>query len=446
SLGQADMLRRAMGKKIKAEMDAQRVPFVKAAVALGEDGDEAGMIFDLLAKFADYGFNKSHAAAYALISYQTAYLKANYPVEFLAASMSLELTNTDKLAEFRREAARLGISVEPPNINRSGVRFDVADGAIRYALAAVKGVGEEAAKSIVAARKGGPFDSLADYALRVSPKTVNRRTFEQLVAAGAFDTLDKDRARLTAGAEHVLAHAARAESEAQSGQTRLFGGGSEGEALELPQVEPWPLVERLRREHAAVGFYLSGHPLDDYTDALARLKVPNFVEFQRFVKGGATHNRLAVSVLDRQERRTKSGNKMGIVALSDRTAQFEAILFSEGLASLRPLLEPGNVLLLTVAASLEGDEVRVRIQDAEPLDRAVTRVQKAMTVFVAQDSPLSGISQRLQKRGEGSVSLVVVLSGGEGEVEIRLPGQFDVGPAVVGALKSVTGVLDVRTG
>ena len=444
SLGQADMLRRAMGKKIKAEMDAQRVPFVDAAVARGENADEAGMIFDLLAKFADYGFNKSHAAAYALISYQTAYLKANYPVEFLAASMSLELTNTDKLAEFRREAARLGITVEPPNVNTSGVRFEVADGAIRYALAAVKGVGEEAAKALVAARGSKPFASLTDYALRVSPKLVNRRTFEQLAAAGAFDTLEKDRARLIAGADRILAYAARLESDAQSGQELLFGGG--GERLELAEVEPWPLIERLKREHTAVGFYLSGHPLDDYAEALERLKVPNFVEFQRFVKGGATHGRLAVSVLDRQERRTKSGNKMGIVALSDRTAQFEAILFAEGLATLRPLLEPGTVLLVTVAASVEGEEVRVRIQDAEPLDRAVTRVQRAMTVFVRQDAPLQSIRQRLQRKGEGTVSVVVLLEAGEGEVEIRLPGHYDVSPAVAGSLKAVAGVVDVRAG
>ena len=443
SLGEADLLRRAMGKKNPKEMEAQRSRFVAGAVGRGEDGEIANTIFDLLAKFADYGFNKSHAAAYALISYQTAYLKANYPVEFLAASMSLELTNTDKLAEFRREAARLGITVEPPDINGSDVSFEVAGGAIRYALAAVKGVGEEAARSIVAARGAVPFASLADFARRVSPKAVNRRTFEQLAAAGAFDAMEANRARLCGGAEHVQAHAARLESEAQSGQTGLFGGGAD-DTLVLPECEPWTLVERLRREHAAVGFYLSGHPLDDYSDALARLSVPTFAEFARFVKGGASHGRLAASVLDRQERRTKSGNKMGIVALSDRTAQFEAILFAEGLAQLRPLLEPGSVLLLSVAASLEGEEVRCRILDAEPLDQAVQRVQKAVKVFVRQDTPLQSLSQRLQRKGEGAVSVVLLLDQGEGEVEIRLPGGFDVSPAVIGAVKSVAGVIDVK--
>ena len=445
SLGQADMLRRAMGKKIKAEMDAQRKPFVAAAVARGENAADAEMIFDLLAKFADYGFNKSHAAAYALISYQTAYLKANYPVEFLAASMSLELTNTDKLAEFRREASRMGITVEPPDVNRSGVRFEVSDGKIHYALAAVKGVGEEAARAVVEARGRKSFASLADFARRVSPKAVNKRTFEQLVCAGAFDQLEADRARLIGGADRVMGHAASLESEARSGQARLFGGGDTEEPLDLPAAEPWTLVERLTREHAAVGFYLTGHPLDDYEEALGRMSVPNFLDFARSVRAGATHSRLAVSVLDRQERRTKTGNKMGIVTLSDRSAQFEAILFAEGLATLRPLLEPGNVLLLAIGASLEGEEVRCRILDAEPLDTAVRRVQKAMKVFVRSDAPLAGIQQRLARKGEGQVSLVVLLDKAEGEVEIRLPGQFDVSPAVVGSIKSVAGVVEVRT-
>jgi DNA polymerase-3 subunit alpha len=445
SLGEADLLRRAMGKKIKAEMDAQRGRFVQGAVERGEKQADADMIFDLLAKFADYGFNKSHAAAYALVSYQTAWLKANHPVEFLAASMSLELTNTDKLAEFQREAARLEIPVDPPDVNTSGVTFEVFEGRIHYALAAIKGVGTEAARALVAARGEKPFASLANFAARVGTRAVNKRTFEQLVCAGAFDRLEKNRARLIAGADHVFAHAASTEHEATSGQARLFGGGSGEEALTLPDAAAWPLTERLKREHAAVGFYLSGHPLDDYADALKRLAVPDYAEFIRSVKGGASFGRLAASVLDRQERRTKTGNKMGIVTLSDRSAQFEATLFAEGLAQFRDVLEPGRVLLLTVSASMEGDEVRCRIQNAEPLDKAASKVQKAIRVFVREDAPVKSIGQRLAKKGEGAVSLVILLDGGEGEVEVRLPGQYDVSPAAVGAMKSIAGVVDVRT-
>ena len=183
SLGEADLLRRAMGKKIKKEMDAQRERFVSGAIERGLDEKSADEIFDLLAKFADYGFNKSHAAAYALVAYQTAYLKANYPVEFLAASMTLDLSNTDKLSEFRREAQRLGFRVDPPSINRSGVTFEVhADGdgqlSIRYALAAIKGVGQQAVESLVAARGSQAFKDLSDLARRINPRLVNKKTLE----------------------------------------------------------------------------------------------------------------------------------------------------------------------------------------------------------------------------------------------------------------------------
>ncbi|MDP3546973.1 MAG: DNA polymerase III subunit alpha, partial [Phreatobacter sp.] len=182
SLGEADLLRRAMGKKIKAEMDKQRERFVSGCLANGITQGKADEIFDLLAKFADYGFNKSHAAAYALVSYHTAYLKANYPVEFMAASMTLDLSNTDKLSEFRREAVRLGIPVDAPSINRSGVHFDVAEGRILYALAAVKGVGAQAVEAVVEARGDRPFRDLGDFAQRINPRMLNRKTLENLAS------------------------------------------------------------------------------------------------------------------------------------------------------------------------------------------------------------------------------------------------------------------------
>ncbi len=255
SLGEADLLRRAMGKKIKAEMDAQRGRFTEGAVERGLPRETATEIFDLLAKFADYGFNKSHAAAYALVSYQTAWLKANHPVEFIAASMTLDMDNTDKLAEFRRDAARMGITVEPPSINRCGATFDVADGAIRYALAAVKGVGRQAVESLVAARGDRPFRDLGDLARRLDPRAVNKRTLEALVAAGALDELEPDRARAQAAVDLVLATAARARDEASAGQSQLFGGGEE--PFITPKAERWTMAEKLRREHEAVGFFLS---------------------------------------------------------------------------------------------------------------------------------------------------------------------------------------------
>ena len=219
SLGDADLLRRAMGKKIRSEMEKQRANFVAGAIKNNVPKGQADTIFELLAKFADYGFNKSHAAAYALVSYHTAFMKAHYPVEFLAASMTLDLSNTDKLSEFRAEAQRLGIKVEAPSVNRSGATFEVSDKTIYYALAGLKGVGAQAVDLIVQARKEGLFTSLADFAGRVNPRAINKRVIESLAAAGAFDTLDSNRARVFAGAEAILRPASAAMRPRPLGRT-----------------------------------------------------------------------------------------------------------------------------------------------------------------------------------------------------------------------------------
>jgi DNA polymerase-3 subunit alpha len=445
SLGEADLLRRAMGKKIKAEMDAQRVRFTTGAVERGLPEAKANEIFDLLAKFADYGFNKSHAAAYAVVSYQTAYLKANHPVEFLAASMTLDLSNTDKLAEFRRDAERLGITVEAPSINRSGVFFDVRDGAIRYALAAIRGVGQEAVASLVAAREaGGPFRDLADVARRIDPRRMNKRTLEALIAAGAFDCVEPDRARAHAALDGLIALANRTREAAEGGQNELFGSGTV-DALVVPPCEAWPAMERLKREHAAVGFFLSGHPLDDYVGALERMRVRRFADFAQQVRQtGASMGRLAASVIDRSERRTKSGNKMGIVQLSDQSGHFEAVLFSEGLMRYRELLEPGNVVLMRVSATLDGDEVKPRIEDVEALDKAAANQRQDLRIFLRDDKPIPHLAERLAASGEGKVSLIIILDGGEGEIEVELPGKRQTSAQLAGALRAVPGVVSVE--
>jgi len=449
SLGEADLLRRAMGKKIKSEMDAQRARFVEGALKNGLTKELADEIFDLLAKFADYGFNKSHAAAYALVAYQTAYLKANYTVEFLAASMALDMDNTDKLSEFRREAERLGIRVEPPSINRSGVSFEVdhdgkGPGVIRYALAAIKGVGRQVVESIVSARGDKPFTSLADFASRINPRLVNKRTLEALIAAGAFDELEPDRARATAAIDAMMALAARTAAAASDGQADIFGGLAAGpETLRIPPYEPWPPAVRLQKEYDAVGFFLSGHPLDGYEEMLGRLRVQRWVDFAKAVKAGATMGRLAATVLDRTERRTKSGNKMGIVTLSDQTGQFEAIVFSEGLQRFRDFLEPGRAVVLVVQASVEGEDVRARIQSVEPLDEAIAQHQKGMRIYVRDETPLASIAERLKQRGEGEVSMVLILDSAH-EVELRLPGRYLATPQIAAALRAVPGVVHVE--
>ena len=288
SLGKADILRRAMGKKDKKEMASQRGDFISGAVERGIARADAEVIFDACAKFAEYGFNKSHSAPYALLTYQTAYMKANYPVEFLAASMTLDMGNTDKLAEFRAEAERLGIKVEPPSINRSGVQFEPNGNTIHYALAALKGVGAQAVESIVTARSERPFADLADFSRRINPRAVNKRVLESLAASGAFDALETNRARAFAAVDVMMAAAQRAHDNATLGQNELFGGPAAREPLALPSVEPWLPTERLQKEYDAIGFFLTGHPLDDYAEALKRLRVQPWAEFARAVKAGAS--------------------------------------------------------------------------------------------------------------------------------------------------------------
>jgi DNA polymerase-3 subunit alpha len=447
SLGEADLLRRAMGKKIRKEMEQQRERFMTGAVARGIAPADAEAIFEACAKFADYGFNKSHSAPYALLTYQTAYLKANYPVEFLAASMTLDMGNTDKLAEFRSEAGRLGITVEPPSINRSGVEFDVAGNTIRYALAALKGVGRAAIETIVAARDR-PFADFGDFARRVNPRAINKRVLESLAAAGAFDELERDRARATAAIDIVLATAQRAQDAAASGQRELFGGPAAPEPIKIPDVGGWLPAERLQREYDAVGFFLTGHPLDDYAGVLNTMQVQSWAAFSRAVKSGVTAGKVAATVVSRAERRTKTGNKMGIIGLSDPSGQYEAVIFAEGLQQYRDLLEPGSPVLLNVTAEAQGDEVRARIQTVELLDHAAAKVQKGLRIFVRDEAPLDAVAKRLDKvsgraEGDGEVNLIVMLGAGA-EVEVKLPGRYKVSPQIAGAIKAVPGVVEVR--
>jgi DNA polymerase-3 subunit alpha len=354
------------------------------------------------------------------------------------------MSNTDKLAEFRRDAERMVIKVEPPSINRSGVHFDVRDGRIFYALAAIRGVGQEAVASLVAAREeGGPYRDLGDLARRFDTRKVNKRTLEALIAAGAFDELEPDRARAIAAIDGIVALAQRTRESAEGGQDELFGSGAI-DALVIPPHVPWLASEKLQREHAAVGFFLSGHPLDDYASVLQRMRVRRFSEFAATVRQtGASMGRIAASVIDRSERRTRTGNKMGIVQLSDQSGHFEAVLFSEGLQRFRDLLEPGKVVLLMVSATLDGDEVKPRIESVERLDAAAARQKQDMRIFVRDDKPVAALAERLKQQGDARVSVVVIVDQGDEEIEIELPGKRLVSPQIAGALRAVPGVVSV---
>jgi len=455
TLGGADLLRRAMGKKIKAEMDAQQELFVNGALERGVDKRRAELIFDQMAKFAGYGFNKSHAAAYALVTYQTAYLKANYPVEFLAASMTLDMGNTDKLNQFRAELDRMGIALLPPDINRSDVDFTVepnpksGEAAIRYALAAVKGVGAQAMRDVVVERgANGPFKDLFDFARRLDTRSFNRRQFEGLAKAGAFAVLNPNRAQTLASAELLLRHASRAAEDRVSKQESLFGGIDSAFAARpsLPVVEDWPPVEKLQHEFDAIGFYLSSHPLDPYGKSLERAGILKFIDLPAALAAHAsTRFRLAGIVVGKKERTSARNHRYAFVALSDTSGVFEITVFSDVLTQARALLDGGQPLIVTVDVRSEEQSLRLTAQRIEPLDKVVAHAAAGLKVFLGSEEALArlkGLFQREAVGGRGRVTVVLDLP--DNEVEIALPGGFRVDPKIRAAVKSLPGIVDVH--
>jgi len=449
SLGEADLLRRAMGKKIQSEMDAQRARFIDGAIERGVDAGVARNIFELVNKFAGYGFNKCHSAPYALIAYQTAYLKANHPVEFLAASMMLDQGNTDKLNIFRQEAARLGIAVKAPDINRSEADFSTSEGAIYYALGAVRNVGAQAMRAIVTEREAnGPFADMEDFIHRIDPRHLNKRSFEFLVRAGAFDVLNPNRAQLLAGADMVLALCNAAAAARTSSQTDLFatGGVQQRRELKLPPTDSLPPIEKLKAEFDALGFYLSAHPLDDYSTILARANVTPYAEFFERLDEADRPAKLAGTIVAKREQRSQRGNPFAFVTLSDQSGEYEVTLFSELLSAHRELLDPGNLVVMNVTGKLDRDRPRLTAQSLQGVDKLADAAMGGLRIFVADAKPLASLQDRLKSAGQGKGYVHLVLKGREHrrEVEIRIPGAYATGPRVRGAITAISGVLDVQ--
>jgi DNA polymerase-3 subunit alpha len=459
SLGDADLLRRAMGKKDKNEMARQQARFVEGALKNGVRKDDAVYIFELVDKFAGYGFNKSHAAAYALVSYHTAYMKANFREEFLAASMTLDAGNTDKLAMFAAEAKKSGIRVLPPCVNASAVEFlaeapkkGEAHGAIRYALAALKNIGASAVETIVESRNAkGPYTSLADFASRINTKAVNKRALETLAAAGAFDVFEKNRALVYANVEQMMTEAGKKADDEHTGQGSLLGGMEQNAAavvLKLKPAEAWTPMEKLQEEFSAVGFFLSGHPLDQYERALAKLGVHRYVDFEAASARGVTAGRLAGIVISARERRSQKGNKFAFAMFSDTSGQFEAVIFSETLANSRGLLEAGTAVLLNVEGERDGDALKMRVQDVQSLDEAMKRLAISVKVLFDGDvlarNPASiGQLKALLQPGKAELSIEVQSADFESPVPIATKGRYELSAKTIGRITTVPGVLDV---
>lgn len=455
SLGAADLLRRAMGKKKASEMAAQRANFIKGAGEINNvPEDQAGMIFDQIDKFAGYGFNKSHAAAYALIAYQTAYLKANYPVEFFAAAMNFEMGDTDKLNVFRQELVRNRIPLLPPDINASFPQFaveTVAEGksAIRYALAAIKGVGAAAMQSVVASRVR-PFKDLYDFVERIDARVINRKQMENLTTAGAFDAFNKNRAQVLAGIDVLLKHSHHTNDERASGQVNMFGAAETSARPALPQTKAWDDLTRLKHEFGALGFYLSAHPLDNYKAILTRLGVTTASAVASKRTGGSTRFKLAGIVVSKQERTSKQGNKFAFVAMSDAGGAFEITVFSELLAAQRDKMEPGQAILVEVDAQISQNpggegapEVRFIARSVELLSAAAERAAQGVRIRLFEPSALPDIKRILENAPKGRSKVTLQLELDEEEAEVEIPGGWLLSEAVKAELRQAGGGLEV---
>jgi DNA polymerase-3 subunit alpha len=455
SLGEADLLRRAMGKKKADEMAKQRERFVSGCAGNGIDPGRAAEVFDLIAEFAEYGFAKSHSTAYALITYQTAWLKANHPREYLAALLTVESGNHDKLARYIAHARAQGIEVLPPDVNESARDFTVAAGGLRFGLAGVKNVGEGAIEAVLEARRGeeGRFRDVFDFAQRVDGRRVNRRVVESLVKCGAFDSLHANRAAVWATLDTALEQGAAAQRDREIGQASLFGGpaaAAAGEAPRLADAAPWTDRERLGYEKELLGFYVTGHPLAAVAPELARfadVRAGNAAERDgREVRAGGL-------VTSLRETRTRRGDTMAFGTLEDLEGAFDLVIFAEPYGRLRALLkralepEAGSPPLpLLVSGKLEaGDPPKLLVRDAVTIEEAEGRFANRLRIEVvaaeASRDRLVALRQTLGQHPGDCPVLLTVRIPGESETVIALPDAWAVEPgdALLRALDQLFG-------
>jgi DNA polymerase-3 subunit alpha len=462
SLGEADLLRRAMGKKIQAEMDAQRQRFVDGCGANDIAPPKANELFDLIDKFAGYGFNKSHAAAYALLAYQTAWLKAHHKPEFFAASMCYDISLTDKLCVWADDMRRSAVSLLPPDVNESEAEFSVTGDAVRYALGALKGVGEKAMEQLVEERRAnGPFKSLDDLADRIDPRLLNRRQLEGLAGAGAFDAIVPERAAVFAAAETILAHAASAHDARISGQGGLFGGEANAgvQPIRLPKDARWSVAERMTAEKEAFGFYFSAHPTDRYRhvarsegvrtfEQLGQMSAPS--EPARDERGRPVPRatmRMAALVEEARWRTSARGNRYLLATCSDASGQFIASCFDDDASvEMENAARTGACLLLSVEADKRpGEETpRITVRAARPLDGLSGNARLLMEIELADDSALAGLAASLGEAGGGRGEVQLIVPAGAGTARLRLGREYRLDGELVEAIERMAGVVTVR--
>ena len=449
TLGGADKLRKVMGKKQHDKIPEQREMFVKGAVKNGIEEQTAVNIFNQMEKFASYGFNKSHAAAYSLISYQTAWLKTHYMVEFMSAVMDLDISNTDKLLIYKEECRKKGIKVLPPNINKSSALFGVEDGNIRFALAAVKGVGEANMKALVEEReKNGPYKSISDFLHRVDARQINRKQLEHLIKAGAFDCLDKNRGKLFENIDFMIKNINAATDMKNSAQSSLFGGDELRSEVKLQDKPDWPELEKLQLEAEVIGFYLSAHPLDSYIDGIKKLGTKTCAEVFGSIKtGDKVHAKMAVCMKTFNTRISKNGNKFAYVGFSDATNSFEGLLFADGLIKYQDTIKSGNPLLVTVDVEKKGEEETptAYIKGVEILDNAISQIAHGLKIRVGNVAAVREIKEILMKDKKGVNKVYIIPENDDWDIRIELDGGFAFAENnIFGQIRSVHGVVSVE--
>lgn len=435
SLGQADLLRRAMGKKKIEEMAKQKELFLQGAQQRGHDPQKAKQLYDNIANFAEYGFNKSHSAAYALIGYQTAYLKAQYPVEFMAALLTEDMGNTDKVVKNINEVRSQGISVLPPDINASQHNFTVHEGAIRFGLGAVKGTGQAALEAVLEARQDGPFASLGDFCERVDLRRVNKKVMEALVKCGAFDAFGEHRAQLLAALETMVPYGQRRQKQRQEAQNSLFGAeGMEAfreQEPPLPQVAPWSDREKLAHEKECLGFFITGHPLARYAETIRRWGSCSSAEIGH--KSDRAEVQLCGMVNGIKETRTKKGDRMAFVTLEDQEGTLEVLVFPEAYKQAAELLQGDEPIWVQGTLDKgQPDQPKILASQIEPLS-AIQARQTQQVKLRLEGAALAGSEQeqlqQLLKQYQGGTQVFLTLAPApDYEVDIELPQEFWVDP------------------
>jgi DNA polymerase-3 subunit alpha len=405
--GQADLLRRAMGKKKRAELEKQKTNFILGAVNNGISKDVAASIFLKIEPFAEYGFNKSHAAAYAIISYQTAFLKTYYPKEFIAASMTMDISNQNKLSEFYEELKRLDIEILRPNINDCFADFRTDGEKFFYALGAIKAVGYEAISNIVKERtQNGKFKSLTDFLNRVNPKDINKLQLEGLVKAGAFDNLNSNRQSLFSSIPNFITKSKNIFENRSNNQIDLFGENENQESEIINNIKDWQFEERLSKEFEAVGFFISDHPLNQYKEIFDDY---NIIDYQNFNNNDELkETNVAATLLKIQERKTAKGNAYAVLKLTDLTSVFELFIFSDVLELNREILKEGDSIILTLVKSISNEEnrfKRINVQKIASLKDLLNKPISEVTFNLKSLKELDDISNYLPENGDTLIKI-----------------------------------------